>query len=69
MKNVFSVRVELRERATSFSIRETVLVIAQNTVKASERAEKHVRATYKRRSVPIVALRTVAVELIGEAVT
>jgi hypothetical protein len=69
VKSVFQVRVELRERGTSYPIRETVLVIARDITKASERAERHTRWIYKRRSVPIVALRTVAVELIGQAIT
>ena len=69
MKSVYQVRVELRERGTRYSARETVLVIARDITKAAERAEKHTRAMYKRRSIPLAALRTVAVEHIGDAVT
>ncbi len=69
MKNVFQVRVELRERGTSYPMREVVFVLARDVAKATERADQHVRATYKRRSVPLSAVRTVAVELIGEAIT
>ncbi len=69
MKSVYQVRVEVRERSSSYWVREVVLVIARDITTASERAEKHIRATFKRRSVPIAAMRTVAVEHMGEAVT
>lgn len=69
MKSVFSVELQLHERGTRYAMREYILVVAKDVTTASERAEKHTRAVYKRRSVPLTSIKTVAVKLLGEVIT